>query len=268
MVSTLTREIQPLKYLFEGPNDCWAMLHVHYKEMEMSVLSRKLMRAFLFSMEDSQAREALKSLADKIITLLKLNLEAVITESSSPVSCFATSVKVKNLLQKNSSSASTSTSAEKSSSPETKQTPVTTRRVSFNPNIGDAYFSTSDVLIFHMPLLDKPMKVKLVVSVKKGCSDSAIADLITQLLSRLPYQGGNLIFGLHMNSIEATVCAVEHKLRNEDPLKPVNVCIWSPISFKKMSHPFSMESFWEMILDIGTILTNGTKYKPSYSKCR
>lgn len=99
------------------------------------------------------------------------------------------------------------------------------------------------------------MQTKLVISVKKGCTDG-ISDLIKQLLSRLPNQSG-WIFGLHINAMEATICSVEHELEDEDPPKALNVCICKPYTFKKLRQPFSVESFWDMTLDIGTILNTG-----------
>lgn len=232
--------------------------------MELVGLSRKLLRAFLFNMDDSNGKEAVKSLVEKIITLSQLNLlEVIQTGSSSHMTFFATSLIFKNLLKDSSSEVdSTPEMIQRDVIPVTQQTPVT-RRASKKTNISPEeitssdssepkrHFSTSDVLVFHWP----QMHTKLVISVKKGCTDG-ISDLIKQLLSRLPYQSG-WIFGLHINAMEATICSVEHELEDEDPSKALNVCICKPYTFKKLRQPFSVESFGDMTLDIGTILNTG-----------
>ncbi|VDH94974.1 Hypothetical predicted protein [Mytilus galloprovincialis] len=123
-------------------------------KMEIVGLSRKLLRAFLFNMDDSNGKEAVKSLVEKIITLSQLNLlEVIQTGSSSHMTCFATSSIFKNLLKDSSSSCLSSTeSSEEDSTPErtqrdvipvTQQTPVT-RRASKKTNISQEEITSSD----------------------------------------------------------------------------------------------------------------------------
>ena len=221
-------------------------------------LSCQIMLAFLSGLKDTDGKSAIWLLISQILQLLGRNELVKMTGSTSHVTRYSTLYELVILTDETTSSSDEGISKKEQEKP-ASSTPTSRPQVSpdSSPSSNDsgkchaAKLSTADLLVYAQPLLDQPIKTKLVVSLKSH--NKLTEDLLKQLLSRIPYQNGH-IFGLEINTARATLYSV-HLISEE----LVHIYCHSPFEFTFFNEntrksTFNFDSFWKMVLAIGHVL--------------
>ena len=235
-------------------------------------LSCQIMLAFLSGLKETDGKSAIWLLISQILQLLGRNELVKMMGSTSHVTRYSTLYELVILTDETTSSSDEGISKKEQEKP-ASSTPTSRPQVSpdSSPSSSNdsgechaAKLSTADLLVYVQPLLDQPIKTKLVVSLKSH--NKLTDDLLKQLLCRIPYQNGH-IFGLEINTARATLYSV-HLISEE----LVHIYRHSPFEFTFFNEntrksTFNFDSFWKMVLAIGHVLQDDGPWAIELDTC-
>ncbi|KAK3094985.1 hypothetical protein FSP39_008758 [Pinctada imbricata] len=217
VLSSLKEEIKPMGNMIQAMPGDRHTWDISEDDFVTHGLCHSLMRAFLYNMEETSGKDAIASLLKDIIKPLGLGEKLSTVSTGSPSNVSFCATSIKLTANSDESAA--------------------------------AKLSTTDLLVFYTPEeLTVPIETCLVVIIKKK-DISAEEELQEQLLSRLPYQSG-MIFGMYINAMEAVLYSVT---RQHDR---VDIYRYKDYIFRKPKETFCVDSFWNMIVDIGLLMAS------------